>query len=116
MSYANSETLGFQPMCPIAEIINDETGLSHEQIQEVAIDPTLSFAERFGRFNLDSLDVIEMVMIFEGFTSAVSASKTNETDMIIHNVVPIEACEFCAKNNNCSLLGLFKSTLDEDNF
>ncbi len=110
-----SDTFNFSPQCPIAEIIHDETGLTHEQIQEVATRPDVTFAERFGAFNLDSLDVIEMVMIFEGFTTAVSSTKTESGERIIHEVVPIDACEFCAEKNDCSLLGLFIRTLDDEN-
>jgi hypothetical protein len=109
-----NDSFNFSPQCPIAEIIHDETGLTHEQIQEVATRPGLTFAERFSAFNLDSLDVIEMVMIFEGFTSAVSSTKTESGEVVIDEVVPIDACEYCAQKNDCSLLGLFISTLDED--
>ena len=108
------DTFEFSPQCPIAEIIHDETGLTHDEIKEVATRPGLTFAERFGAFNLDSLDVIEMVMIFEGFTTAVSSTRTENGDRTIHDVVPIDACEFCVQKNDCSLLGLFISTLDED--
>ncbi len=116
MNRTTNDTFEFSPQCPIAEIIHDETGLTHEQIQEVATDPTLSFAERFGKFNLDSLDVVEMVMIFEGFATAIAATKVGDHNMIVHDAVPIEACGFCSQRNDCSLLGLFISTLDEENF